>query len=124
RAVDEAGVELAVGGGDRLARLAQVRDVVERIMEAKDVDSVLRRRHHEAADEVTPDGLRADEEASAQGHAQRGGGSGADRADAFPGALDSAPDGTVEDASARDLERCEPGSVEQLCQLEDRRRRQ
>ena len=49
RAVDEPGVELAAGGGDRLGRLAQVRDVVQRVVQAEDVDAVLGRRGDEAA---------------------------------------------------------------------------
>ena len=55
RAVDEARVELLAGADDRLARLAEVGDVVERIVEPEDVDSVLGRRGDEAADEVGAD---------------------------------------------------------------------
>ena len=55
RAVDEARVELLAGADDRLARLAEVGDVVERIVEPEDVDPVLGRRGDEAADEVGAD---------------------------------------------------------------------
>ena len=56
RAVDEPGVELLAGVDDRLAGLAQVRDVVERVVQAEDVDPVLGRGGDEAADEVPPTG--------------------------------------------------------------------
>ena len=69
-AVDEARVELAVGRGDRLARLAQVLDVVQRVVEAEDVDPALRRARDEPAREVASDGARADEEAAAERHAR------------------------------------------------------
>ena len=55
-AVDEADVELLAGGDDRLARLAQVRDVVERIVEPEDVDAVLGRAGDEAPHDVGRDG--------------------------------------------------------------------
>ena len=63
-AVDEPGLERAAGGGDRLGGLLQVRDVVERVVEAEDVDPVLGRARDEAAHEVAVDGPRADEEAA------------------------------------------------------------
>ena len=40
-AVDETGVEFLAGLRDRLARLAQVLDVVQRVVEAKDLDPAL-----------------------------------------------------------------------------------
>ena len=70
-AVDEAGGELGARVGDRLGGLAQVRDVVERVVEPEDLDAVLRRGRDEAADEVGVDRMRADEEAAAQRHRER-----------------------------------------------------
>ena len=52
RAVHEPGVERAPGARDRRACLAQVRDVVERIVEPEDVDAVLGRARDEAPDDV------------------------------------------------------------------------
>jgi hypothetical protein len=57
RAVDETGVELALRLGDRLAGLAKVRDVVERVVETEDADPVFCRRHHEPPDEIDADRL-------------------------------------------------------------------
>jgi hypothetical protein len=54
-AVDEARVELAVGRDDRFAGLAQVRDVVEGILEPEDVDSALGCARHETTREVAAD---------------------------------------------------------------------
>ena len=71
RAVDEAGLEVAAGGDDRLGGLAQVRDVVERVVQAEDVDAVLGRRRDEAAREVGVDRPRADEEAAAEREPER-----------------------------------------------------
>ena len=42
--VEQAGLELAPDCDDRLGRLAQVLDVVQRIVQAEDVDAALRRR--------------------------------------------------------------------------------
>ena len=113
-AVDEAGRELGARIGDRLRGLAQVRDVVQRIVEAEDLDAVLRRRGDEAADEVRVYRMRADEEAAAQRHRERRLEPVAERTDPLPRALDAAPDGGVEDASARNLEVAEAGVVEDL----------
>src|SRR5437667_295018 len=44
RPVDEAGVELSLRARDRLARLPQVGDVVERVVQPEDVDAALGRR--------------------------------------------------------------------------------
>ena len=113
-AVDEADVELLARGDDRLARLEQVRDVVERVVQPEDVDAVVGRAGDEAAHDVGGDGSRADEEAAAEREAERRRRARVDRADALPGALDGAPDGRVEHAAARDLEVREPGRVEDL----------
>ena len=51
-AVDEARVERAARARDRGARLAQVGDVVERVVEAEDLDAVLGGAGDEAADDV------------------------------------------------------------------------
>ena len=56
RAVDETGMELLARGDDRLAGLAQVGDVVERVVEPEDVDPVLGRGGDETADEIGSDG--------------------------------------------------------------------
>ncbi len=55
RAVDQARVELALRRHDRLARLTQVRDVVERILEPEDVDAALGRARDESPREVAAD---------------------------------------------------------------------
>src|SRR5438445_1579574 len=114
RAVDETGLEVAFGCDDRLCGLAQVRDVVERIVEPEDVDPVLRRRGDEAPREVGVDRPRADEEAAAQRQTERGLDAGLERADALPRALDPALDGGVEATAAGDLEVREPRPVEDL----------
>ncbi len=122
-AVDEARVELAVGRGDRLGRLPQVLDVVQRVVEAEDVDAALGRARNEPAREIASDGARADEEAATQRHAERRLRPRLERPDPFPGALDSAAHRTVEDASAGDLERGEPDPVEELGELQEVGRR-
>ena len=114
RAVDEPRVELLAGRDDRVTRLAEVGDVVERVVETEDVDAVLGRGGDEAAHEVGADGPRADEEAAAQRQAERRRRARLQRADALPRALDAAPDGRVEDAAAGDLEQREAGAVEHL----------
>jgi hypothetical protein len=65
RAVHEADVELPPRARDRLAGLTKVRHVVERVVEAEDLDPVLRGTCDEAAHDVRGDGLRPDEEPSA-----------------------------------------------------------
>ena len=69
-AVDEPGLEVPLGGDDRLGGLAEVRDVVQRVVEAEDVDAVLGGRGDEAPGEVGVDGTRADEEAAAERQAR------------------------------------------------------
>ena len=113
-AVDEADVELLARRDDRLAGLDQVRDVVERVVEPEDVDPVVGRAGDEPAHDVGGDRARADEEATAQGEAERCRRARVDRADPLPGALDGAAHGRVEDAAARDLEVREAGPVEDL----------
>ncbi len=112
-------MELLVGPDDRLACLLEVRDVVEWVVQAKDVDAVLRRAGDEAPDDVLRDGLRADEEATTEREAERRRGARVDRTDPLPGALDGAAHGRVEDAAARDLEVGEAGLVEDLGDPED-----
>jgi hypothetical protein len=118
-AVDEPDVQLAAGADDRLACLAQVRDVVERVVEAEDVDPVLGRARDEALDDVGRDGLRADEEAPAERDAERRRRARVDRADPLPGALDPSADRRVEHTAAGDLEACEPRLVEDLGDPQD-----
>src|SRR4029079_12024467 len=106
------GLEVAVGGDDRLGRLAQVRDVVQGVVQAEHVDPVLRRRGHEATREVGVDRARADEEAAAPREAARRLDPRLERANALPRALDAALDRPVEAAAAGDLEVGEAGAVE------------
>ena len=113
-AVDEPRLEVAFRGDDRLGGLAQVRDVVQRVVQAEDVDAVLGGRRDEAAREVGVDRTRADEEAAAEGEPERRLHARLQRADALPRALDAALDGPVEAAAAGDLEVGEPGAVEDL----------
>ena len=122
-AVDEAGVELAAGRLDRLGRLAQVGDVVQRVVEPEDLDPARRGGLDEVADELAVDRAGADEEPAAEGHAERRRRPRLDRADPLPRTLDAAPDGGVEDATARDLEQPEARLVEDPRQAEERRRR-
>ena len=112
-------MELLAGAGDRLARLAQVGDVVQRVVQPEDVDAVLGRRGDEAPHEVGADRPRADEEAAAEREPERRRRARLERADPLPGALDAAPHGRVEDAAARDLEAGEAGAVEDLGEAED-----
>src|SRR5439155_10724643 len=100
--------------GDRRGGLAQIRDVVERIVETEDVDPVCGGGRDEAADEVVVGRPRADEEAAAQREPERRLRAGLQGADALPRALDPAPDGAVEAASARDLEVREARPVQDL----------
>ena len=123
-AVDEAGVELLVPVGDRLTGFAQVLDVVERVVEAEHVDPALRRTRHEAPRKVAADRAGPHEEATAEGEAERRRRPRLERPDSFPGALDAAANGAVEDAAAGHLEVREPRAVEDLGELEHRRRRQ
>ena len=55
RAVDEPGVEFLARVRDRLARLAQVLHVVERVVQAEDLDPALGGGRDETPDEVAPD---------------------------------------------------------------------
>ena len=59
RAVDEARLELALRSGDRITRLAQVGDVVERVVEPEDVDAAVSGRGDEPLDEVRAHRSRA-----------------------------------------------------------------
>jgi hypothetical protein len=123
-AVDEPGLELAPGGGDRLGGPAQVLDVVERVVEAEDVDPVRGGGGDEAADDVRVHRPRADEEAAAQRERQGRRRPRPDRADALPRALETAAHGRVEAAAARDLEVGVAGRVEELGHAQQRRRRE
>ena len=64
-AVDEACVELSVGRRDRFGRLAEVRDVVQWVVQTEDVDAAVGRGGDEPADDVDADRPRADEEPAA-----------------------------------------------------------
>ena len=119
RAVDEAHVELATRSDDRLAGLAEVRDVVQRVVQAEDVDPVLGRARDEPPDDVRRDRLRADEEAPAERDAERRRRPRVDRADPLPRALDAPAHRRVEHAAAGHLEAREPGLVEDLGDPQD-----
>ena len=111
-AVDEPDVELAARAHDRLPCLAEVGDVVERVVEAEHVDPVLGSARDEAAHDVRRDGLRADEEPATKCDAERRRRARVDRADPLPRALDAPAHRCVEHAAARDLEAGEAGAVE------------
>ena len=111
RAVDEPGVELALRSGDRLARLPQVGDVVQRVVEPEDVDPALGRRGDEPAREISADRPRTDEESASQRHRKRRLRARLERPDPLPWALDATVDGAVEDTASRDLEVGEAGAV-------------
>ena len=122
-AVDEARMERAAGAGDRRARLAQVGDVVQRVVEPEDLDAVLGGAGDEAADDVPADRARSDEEAPAQRDSERCRYAGLDRPDPLPRALDPPAHGRVENATARDLEAREARPVEDLGDPQDLRSR-
>ena len=100
-AVDEARVELLSRPDDRLAGFAQVRDVVERVVQPENVDAVLRRGGDEAANEVAADRARADEEAAAEREPERRRRPALERSDPLPRALDPATHCGVEHARRR-----------------------
>ena len=116
-------VELLAGARDRLAGLAQVLDVVQRVVQPEDFDPALGGRGDEAADELAADRARADEEPPAQRHRERRLGALVQRTDPLPRALDAAAHGRVEDSAARDLEVGETGLVEDLREAQQLRRR-
>ena len=107
-------MQLATGADDRLAGLAEVRDVVQRVVQPEDLDPVLRRARDEPAHDVGRDRLRADEEPPSERDPERRRRACVDRADPLPGTLDPASDRGVEDPAARDLEAAEAGTVEDL----------
>jgi hypothetical protein len=117
-------VERTAGARDRGPRLAQVRDVVERVVETEDVDPVLRGARDEAADNVSADGPRPDEESAAKRDSERRGDASFDRTDPLPRALDATTYRRIEHSSAGDLETREPGAVEDLRDAEYLRRRE
>ena len=117
-AVDEARLEVALGRDDRLGRLAEVRHVVQRVVQAEDVDAVLGGGRDEPAREVGVDRARADEEAAAEREPERRLRARLQRADPLPRALEAALDRRVEAAAARDLEVREAGAVEDPGELE------
>ncbi len=113
-AVHEPDVEFLARRGDRLARLPEIGDVVQRIVETEDVDPVPRRARDEPPDDVLGHGSGPDEKASAQGKAEGRGRPGIDRADALPRALDRPAHRRVEDAATRHLEVRKARTVEDL----------
>ena len=118
-AVEQAGFELAAGLDDRLRRLAQILDVVQRIVQPEDVDPARRGARDESSGEVVADGPRTDEEATAQCQSERRRRPRLQCAQALPRALDATADRTVEDAAARDLEIGEARPVEQLGETQE-----
>ena len=119
-AVEQARVELLLGVGDRLPGLAQVLDVVQRVVEPEDVDPALRSAGDETPGEVSAHRSRTDQEAPTEREPQRCRRAPLQRPDPLPGAFDAAADGAVEDAATGDLEVREARAVENLGQLEDR----
>ena len=113
-AVDESRFEVPIRGDDRLGGLAQVRDVVERIVEPEDVDAVRGGRGDKAAGEVGVHRPGADEEAASQREPERRLDARLEGPDPLPRALDAALDRRVEAAAARDLQVREAGLVEDL----------
>src|SRR4029077_12488637 len=99
-------------GHDRLARLAEVLDVVQRIFEPEDIDPTLGRASYEAAREVTAHRTGTDEKSSTERHAERRLSPRLERTNPLPRALDATTHGRIEDPAARDLEVREPGAVE------------
>ncbi len=122
-AVDEPGVHERPGlahGGDRAD---EVVDVVQRIVQAEDVDARLGRAQDEAAHEIGVGRARADQERAPQRHHERRRRARLERADPLPRALDRSLDGAREAAAARHLERGVPGVVEILGEAQDARGR-
>jgi hypothetical protein len=120
--VEQPGLELRARADDRLRRLAQVVDVVQRVVQAEDVDAALSRARDESPREIAADGPRADEKAAADCERERRLRARLECADALPRALDAATHRRVEDAAAGDLEVGEAGSVEELREAQQVRR--
>ena len=114
RAVDEPCMERAACVRDRGSGLAEVGDVVQRIVEAEHLDSVLGGARYEPHDDVATHGARADEEATAQRDPERRRHARLDPADSLPRALDAAAHGGVEDASTGHLQARKTCLVEDL----------
>ncbi len=112
--VEEARLELGARRDDRLGSLTEVVDVIQRVVQAEDVDAALGSARDEPAREVSPDGTRANEEAPAQRKRKRRFRPRLERADPLPRALDTAANGGVEDAPTRDLQVRKTGSIEEL----------
>ena len=122
--VEEPRLELAARRDDRLGGLAQVVDVVQRIVQPEDLDAALGGARDEAPGEVAADRPRADEEAPAHSERERRRACARlERANALPGALDAAAHRRVEDAAAGDLEVREACAVEDLGEAQEVRRR-
>src|SRR5262249_40762988 len=113
-AVDETGLELRSRVRNRGGRPAQVRDVVQPVVETEDVDAVRGGGGDEPANEVVVRGARADEKAAAEREAERCRRASLQRADALPRALDAAANGAVEAAASRHLEVGEARAVQDL----------
>src|SRR5439155_10274856 len=121
RTVHEPYGKLFLRRPDCFGGLAQVGKVVQRIVEAKDIDAAGRGALDESTDEIARERSRTDEEAAAQRDSQRSRAASADGADSLPWALDSTPHGGVEAATAGDFEIRKAGLVEHLRQVEDTR---
>ena len=114
-AVDEAGMERLAGRDDGLAGRLEVRDIVERIVKAEDVDAVLGCAADEPRDDVRGHGSRPDEEAAAQRDPERCRRARVDRPDPLPRALEPSAHRRLERAAAGNLE------VREACAVEDLR---
>ena len=103
--VHEPGIERGARIAHRCGRNLQIVDVVERVVQAHDVDARLDGAQDEAAHEIVIRRPRADQEAPAQGHHQRGvAHPHLECPDALPGALDARIHGRGEHAAASHLE--------------------
>ena len=122
-AVHQPGLELALRLRNRLGGVAEVGDVVERVVQPEDVDPVLGGGGDEPPREVVVDRALADEELAAQGEPEGRRRARLDHADPLPRALDAALDRAVEAAPAAHFEVGESRPVEDLGEAQDLRRR-
>src|SRR4051794_28328856 len=122
-AIQQPGLELGTRGDDRLGGLPEVVDVVQRIVQPEDVDPALRGARDEAAREIAADGPRPDEKAPAHRQRKRRLRPRLEGANPLPWALDTPTNGGVEDAPTRNLQVRETGSIEELREAQQIRRR-
>ena len=122
-AVHEPGIHERSGLAHGRDRADEIVDVVQRIVQAEDVDSRLRSTQDETAHEIGVGRARADEERSPQRHHERRRRACLERADPLPRALHCPLHGSGEAAAAGHLERGVPRAVEVLGEAQDVRGR-